>query len=243
MMPSLVPSSTVEAAVRFRRATRRFRPDPIQDGILERALELANWAPSGWNLQPTHFVVVRSPEQKRRLRAAVLGQKQVEEAPATVVFLGDLEAVRTHFEEVLRMDREAGANSADYEALLRKLVPLTFAAGPLGLGGLAKHLGVAAYGLFRPAPALSCLPAARRLWTARQVMLSAMTFMLAAASFGLDTGPMEGFDARRVREVVGAPRRMLPVVIVAVGTRAAEPKLTKTRLPLERKLHREQFTP
>jgi nitroreductase len=234
-------SGSVEDAVRFRRATRRFLSDPIPEGLLERALDLANASPSGWSLQPTHFVVVRDPEQKKRLRVAALDQRQVEEAPATVVFLGDLDAVRTQWEEILRMDREAGANSPEYEALLRRLVPLTFAAGPLGLGGLAKHAVVAALGLVRPVPALSCLPAARRLWTSRQVMLSAMTFMLAAASFGIDTGPMEGFDARRVRTVVGAPRRMLPVVLVAAGYRAAEPKLVKTRLPLERKLHRDRF--
>jgi nitroreductase len=230
-------SATVEEAVRVRRAVRHFRADPIPDGMLERVLELANWAPSGYNLQPTHFVVVRTAEQKRRLREAALGQAQVEEAPATVVFLGDLNAYRANLDEILGLDREAGAVTAEYERLLRWVVPFAFAAGPLGILGLAKHAGVALAGLFRPVPDLACLPAARRLWTARQVMLSAMTFMLAASSLGLDTCPMEGFDSRRVRHVVGAPRRFLPCLLVPVGYRTAEPALVKTRLPLEGKLH------
>ena len=55
-----------ETLVRSRRATRRFKRDPIPDGLLARVLDTARWAPSGYNLQPTHFVVVTDPALKER---------------------------------------------------------------------------------------------------------------------------------------------------------------------------------
>jgi len=45
-------------AITERRSIRRFKPDPIPKGILERILEMATWAPSGMNLQNWYFVVI-----------------------------------------------------------------------------------------------------------------------------------------------------------------------------------------
>ena len=52
-----------------RRTIRRFKPDPVPDEYVDRVIEAARWAPSGFNLQPWDFVVVRKPE----LREAILG--------------------------------------------------------------------------------------------------------------------------------------------------------------------------
>ena len=49
------------------RACREFRPDPVEDDLVERCLEAATHAPSAENRQPWVFVVVRDPE----LRAMV----------------------------------------------------------------------------------------------------------------------------------------------------------------------------
>lgn len=54
----------------MRRTVREFSPDPIPDGILELAIEAARVAPSGANMQPWQFVIVRDPETKRRIRVA-----------------------------------------------------------------------------------------------------------------------------------------------------------------------------
>lgn len=53
-----------------RRTVRHFSPDPVPDAIVDRAIEVAGSAPSGANLQPWRFVVVRDPEVKRRIRMA-----------------------------------------------------------------------------------------------------------------------------------------------------------------------------
>jgi len=60
-------------AMRSTMTCRAFRPDPVPDEILLRAIAAARWAPSGGNRQPVRFVVVRDPDAKRRLRDWYLG--------------------------------------------------------------------------------------------------------------------------------------------------------------------------
>ena len=63
------PLSAPEAIAR-RRATRHFDPDcPVPDDILKRILHLATLAPSGYNLQPWRFLVVRDPKVKEAVGA------------------------------------------------------------------------------------------------------------------------------------------------------------------------------
>ena len=56
--------------IRKRRTVRDFSPEPIPDGVLELAIEAANLAPSGANMQPWKFVVVKDPALKTRIRLA-----------------------------------------------------------------------------------------------------------------------------------------------------------------------------
>jgi len=53
-----------------RRTVRQFSDRAIPDGVLEDCLRAAASAPSGANLQPWHFVVVRDPALKHRIREA-----------------------------------------------------------------------------------------------------------------------------------------------------------------------------
>jgi len=53
-----------------RRTVRHYSREPVPDGIIDQAIAIAGSAPSGANLQPWRFVVVRDPEVKRRIRAA-----------------------------------------------------------------------------------------------------------------------------------------------------------------------------
>jgi nitroreductase len=54
-------------AMETQRAIRRLRPDPVDDALLRRLIELALNAPTGGNLQSWEFVVVRDPRVKARL--------------------------------------------------------------------------------------------------------------------------------------------------------------------------------
>ena len=53
--------------VKKRRSIRRFKPDPIPDGYIEKIIEVARWAPSGFNMQPWEFVVVKKPELREKI--------------------------------------------------------------------------------------------------------------------------------------------------------------------------------
>jgi nitroreductase len=53
--------------VKERRSIRRFKPDPIPDEYIEKIIEIARWAPSGFNMQPWEFVVVKKPELRRKI--------------------------------------------------------------------------------------------------------------------------------------------------------------------------------
>ncbi len=50
--------------VKNRRSIRRFKPDPIPDEYVDKIIEAARWAPSGFNSQPWEFVIVKKQELK-----------------------------------------------------------------------------------------------------------------------------------------------------------------------------------
>ena len=54
-------------AIHSARALRRLKPDPIPDEVLNRILDAAIRAPSAGNGQSWLFVVVKDPEQRRKL--------------------------------------------------------------------------------------------------------------------------------------------------------------------------------
>jgi len=66
--PTLSPlSMPIEEAMRTQRALRRLRPDPVDDALVLRLIELALKAPTGRNAQRWEFVVVRDRGVKAQL--------------------------------------------------------------------------------------------------------------------------------------------------------------------------------
>jgi nitroreductase len=55
------------ALVQKRRSIRRFKPDPIPNEYIDKIIEVARWAPSGFNMQPWEFVVVRKPDLRSKI--------------------------------------------------------------------------------------------------------------------------------------------------------------------------------
>jgi nitroreductase len=77
-------------AVRSTKTCRAFRPDPVPDAALLRAISAARYAPTGGNRQPVRFIVVRAPEARRTLRDWYLGpwKTYLESARAGAVRIG-----------------------------------------------------------------------------------------------------------------------------------------------------------
>ncbi len=53
--------------VKNRRSIRRFTPEPVPDEHIDKIIEVARWAPSGFNSQPWEFVVVRKKELRDKI--------------------------------------------------------------------------------------------------------------------------------------------------------------------------------
>lgn len=228
-----------EQLAKSRRATRRFRPDPVPEELLHRIVEIAHWAPSGYNLQPTHFTVVTDPLLRQRLMVACMHQRPVSEAPAVIVVSGDRDVMDRHFDRMIEAERKNQSIKPGYEALLRRVVPLAFRRGPLGIGFLWKATLLPIVRLFKPIPELPAVH--RRFWLAKQTSLAAMNLMLAAEAAELATLPMEGFDEGRVRAVLGMPRSQVVTLVIPIGYPTDAPR-QKTRLPVSMVLHRDRWS-
>ncbi|MBC8009142.1 MAG: nitroreductase family protein [Burkholderiales bacterium] len=209
--PMLTPLSELPECVRSfefllrgRRATSGFRDDPVPREVLDRALIFASEAPSGFNFQPWRFLVLQSPEQRARLRAAAMDQAKITEAPVVVVAMADREAWRESAEEILRARVEhTGVEAGDVEKQKRDAFAF----------------------IDRQS---------REVWLTRQVMIAFSYLMLAVESLGWDTAPMEGFDPEAVRRELELPDTVEIVALLAIGRGSDPAQLHPGRLPVHR---------
>ncbi len=204
-------------AIRSRSSARQFSSRKVDERLLFELLDLSNRAPSGYNLQPWEFVIVRDEELRGLLSHVAFQQRQVKEAPVTVVFVADPLAWKTTYPRILSDSVAAGLIADDYALISQKNVNQHFRLGPFGLYGLLKKMSEPLRRLRRPT--------ARHLGTSdetiayvnAQCMLAAATFMLAAQSVGLHTCPMEGFDPERIKRLLAIPMHMSVPIIIPLG--------------------------
>ena len=84
------------ADVDRRRTVRDFSDRPVPRDVIEAALQAANTAPSGANLQPWHFAVVSGADTKKKIReAAEVEEQEFYERRAPDEWLAALEPLGT----------------------------------------------------------------------------------------------------------------------------------------------------
>jgi len=64
------------AEMQRRRTVREFSPQPVPDEVVEACVRAAATAPSGANMQPWHFVVVRDAATRREIRLATEAEER-----------------------------------------------------------------------------------------------------------------------------------------------------------------------
>src|ERR1700760_1014762 len=153
---------TLAQAIRERRATPSFDGEPIPASDLRQILDAGLHAPSGYNMQPWRFVVVQSPENRKKLRAASYNQPKVEEAPAVIVACGDRDGWRRDLDDMLRLGR-AGGMPEGYAAQAEQSVPAFLS---------------------------SFSDDEMRAWLNKHVMIAVTSMMLMAEVLGYDTALM-----------------------------------------------------
>jgi len=199
--------------IRDRRATPSFDSNPVPAHDLRQILEAGLHAPSGYNMQPWRFIVVQSPEQKRKLRAASYNQPKVEEASVMIVACGDMDGWRKDLDMMLEMGL-AGGMPESYAAQARSSV--------------SNYMS-------------SFTPDQMKLWLNKQVMLAFTSMMLMAESLGYDTAPMEGFEQEKVHEALRLPMSYWAVALLAVGHLKGADKFDGGRFPLNHTVFGEEY--
>ena len=159
-------------------------------------------SPSGFNLQPTHIILLRSPAIKSTLsKNAMLGfgnQYRTVDASAIAVFCTDLEPTK-RIDRIFEMERQSGMREDGYLAVLR--VAASFLTGESntlsnnGGRGSSTHLSsffkqtfTKALSPVQPMPTMENVES----WSYKNAGIMAQMYTLAATAHGLSTCMMEG---------------------------------------------------
>src|SRR5207245_2311378 len=149
---------------------------PVDEDDAMKILGAGLDAPSGYNTQPWRFVVVRDPEQRRKLRATAMNQARVEQAPVVIVACGDAGSLRDKdLEEMLRIAKDHGYADEAQQEHVRKDFPKFLESMEVSV------------------------------WLNRQVAIAFTHMMLMAEVLGYDTTPLEGFWEDEVKSLLKIP--------------------------------------
>jgi len=190
-------------AIQKRRSIRRFKTSEITEREIDRLLEAARLAPSGSNVQPWRFIIVRDKQLKSLLQEACYNQEFVEQASVVFVCCGDLHSwkkTREHSEEVLR--RGDIHLSKETEAALNKRIEKATTA--------EMHQRVPT--------------------TLLDVAIAIEHIVLEAVELGLGACWIRLFDETRVRSLLNLPEHLHIVALLPVGMPDEDPA-PRPRLP------------
>lgn len=208
-----------------RRAVRDFDGAPLDDADVRALLEAATLAPSSGNLQPYELHWVRSPELRRRVAEACESQRAALSASTLVVVAAGRRLAQQTLAQQRAYLEHTTALPDDTRAYYRRQL--------LEFGAFLRVASLAPWELVRwllcllnPVHSLLPLgPIGLGNWAARSSIYVAQTLMLAASARGIDSCPMEGFSARRVRRVLGLPRGHVIPIVIALGRRRPDARI------------------
>ncbi|OXS57661.1 nitroreductase family protein [Cohnella sp. CIP 111063] len=182
--------SDFETLVKNRRSAMKFMKDvEITERELNEMFSLTKFAPSAFNLQHAHYIVVKDPEIKNKLYEAANKQYKVLTSSAVILVLGNTNAYR-----------DVGPIHE----------------GLLNLGVMSKQeydMTVESVLSFYEERGESF----QREEAIRNASLSAMLFMLIAKDKGWDTCPMIGFDPVEVGTILNIPESYVPAMMITIG--------------------------
>ena len=178
-------------------------PSVVQRSI--ESLNLARRTPTAFNTQPYKVVLVTSSEQKMAISQYCLGpnRQKVQDSDCTAIFLADKQIMRTFplFKQfITNIGIRKKYRPLTAKALLKMQLYITiFSSGyPLprfvsstisfAVRTCMAWMHYVSKWFNYPLPSLSNA----ETWSSKQVMMVAMTYMLACTARGLATAPMEG---------------------------------------------------
>ncbi|WP_426327410.1 nitroreductase family protein [Pedobacter sp. R-06] len=195
----------------WRYAVKRMTGEKVSEELINTILEAAHLAPSGIGLQPYEIFVISNPEIKKQILPIAMNQAPIVESSHLLVFTVWDEYTKERIDHVFdHLISKRNAESAFYERQRH------FAKAFFGKMSIEENFHHAA----------------------KQANIALGLAMVAAASQGIDTTPMEGFDPTGLDEFLSLPSKGLrSSMLLAVGYRDDENdwnlKNEKVRKPME----------
>lgn len=193
-------------AMAFRHACKRFDTSKtIPEDQFESMLEVARISPSSFGMEPWRLIVVRNPNLRKALKPSCWNQDQITEASELVIFTTDNDAVRSGTPYVRKMFERRGLSEEAVDTYM---------------GVYENYL--------EPLEEDELL---LQNWTAKQCYIACANMMTYAATLGIDSCPIEGFDREEVEAILDLPEERSVALICAFGYRI-NPQGEHMRLPL-----------
>lgn len=184
-------------ALEWRYATKKFDPTKkISHEDLETIKRAIQLAPSSYGLQPYTYILVEDTAKRELITAASYGQQQPKDASHLIVFAVYDKLKENHVDEY--MTNIASTRGIDASTL----------------EGFSK--GIKSTSLQLPEEL-------QFQWMAKQTYISLGILMQTVAELGIDATPMEGFDPKRVDEILDLKSKGLRSVLMCpIGYRHAD---------------------
>ena len=217
---------TVQEAIAYRRSVRVYDPDQsIDSEVVKECIRQATLAPTSSNLQLWEFYHVTQKDTKEALAKACLNQNAARTAIQFVVAVArkdkwksrvkaNLTFLKQQFEqqEVRDTKREKMANN-----YYTKIIP-TLYTDFFGILGVLKRGLATIQGISKPMYR-QVLQSDLDIVAHKSTALAAQNFMISMAANNYDTCPMEGFDSKRVKTILGLPSSAMITMVISCGIR------------------------
>ena len=195
-------------AMDFRHACKVFDENKkISKEDLNFILEVGRKSPSSFGMEPWKFLVIQDADVKAKVRPFCWDQPQITTCSDLMIVLARIEDVKPEsgIPEKRFARREMPQEKRDFYLNL-----------------YANHLA-------------DTLSSDKNVlaWTARQCYIAAGNMMTAAASIGIDSCPIEGFEKEKLEEALELDTSKYQVAMVLPFGYRVNEQSTQQRLPLE----------
>ena len=203
-----------------RRSVRIYADESVPEEAVRRAMDAALKAPNSSNLQVWEIHWVRSAEKKAELAKYCLGQPAATTAQELLVFVARPDLWRRNNNRMIAHLRSNPKTPEKAFQYFEKITKIVYNHGPCGVFRPFKWIWFTVRGWSKPTPREPISLAHMDVWAHKTTALACQTFMLAARAEGYDSCPMEGLDSKRVKQLLGLPRRAGITMAISMGKRA-----------------------
>lgn len=217
---------TVSEAIAYRRSVRRYDPkQQLNTTDVQNCIREATLAPTSSNLQLWEFYHITSPDILKALSKACFGQSAASSALQLVIPIVRKDLWKKRAAANLdflsgQFDAQETRNAKQEQRTLKyynKLVPTLYREF-FGIFSFARKIVAFFIGLSHPIYR-EVSRSDLRVIGHKSTALAAENFMISMAAKGMDTCPMEGFDSKRVKKILGLPKSAEISMIIGCGYR------------------------